>query len=406
MLEHYKILTITHKNTNLNKLGKYVIDDASQQKLEALKNAFGFGELMYLSTCNRVLYFFTSTQVLDADFQERFFLQVNPQLNNGSLSCLPDIVEYYDGKEALMHLFEVASSMNSLVVGEREILRQLREAYDQSKAWGLTGDDIRMAMNKAIETAKAVYSNTRIGEKPVSVVSLAIQKLLASKQPKDARILLVGAGQTNKLVAKFLNKHGYSNVTVFNRTLEKAQALADLLKGKALPLGDLADYKAGFDVMIVCTGATKAIINPDLYQSLLNNESGDKLAIDLSIPNNIAAETVESFDMEYIEIEDLRQLAEANISFREKEVEHGREIIIENIYTFQKLYKERQITRALREVPSAVKEVKNHAMNTVFKKELEDLDEEALDLLNRMMSYMEKRCISIPMEAAKKSVLR
>jgi glutamyl-tRNA reductase len=406
MLEHFKILTITHRHTNLNKLGKYVIEDASQHKLEALKRMFGFGELMYLSTCNRVFYFFTSSQVLDEQFQEQFFLQVNPQLSNGSLSNLPDIVEYYDGKEALMHLFEVAASMNSLVVGEREILRQLREAYEQCKKWGLTGDDIRMAMKTAVETAKFVYSNTRIGEKPVSVVSLAIQKLLASKKPKDSRILLVGAGQTNKLVAKFLNKHGFSNVAVFNRTVEKAKALADLLNGKSFSLSELPNYEGGFDVMIVCTGATKAIIDPQLYDKLLQGETDKKLVIDLSIPNNVARETVNNFAMQYVEIEDLRQLADANISFREKEVEHGREIIIDSIYTFQQIYKERQITRALREVPSAVKEVKSHAMNNVFKKELENLDEEALDLLSRMMSYMEKRCISIPMEAAKKSITR
>ena len=406
MLEHFKILTITHRHTNLNKLGKYVIDDVSQQKLEVMKNVFGFRELMYLSTCNRVLYFFTSSQVLDEDFQQRFFLHVNPALNNGSLSSLPDIVEYYDGKEALMHLFEVAASMNSLVVGEREILRQLREAYEQCKEWGLTGDDIRLAMKSAVETAKAVYSHTRIGEKPVSVVSLAIQKLLASKRSKDARILLVGAGQTNKLVAKFLLKHDFTDVTVFNRTLEKAQALADLLKGQALPLAELKNYQGGFDVLIVCTGATKAIIAPSLYKQLLRGESDEKLVIDLSIPNNVARATVESFPMQYVEIENLRQLAEANISFREKEVERGRTIILDSLYTFQHLYKERQITRALREVPTAIKEVKSHAINSVFKKELEGLDEDTLDLLNRMMSYMEKRCISIPMEAAKKSVLR
>jgi len=404
MIEHYKILTITHKNTNLNKLGKYVIEDASQQKLEALKKHFGLDELLYLSTCNRVLYFFTSSKVFTNELQRDFFQFINPQLANGSLSCLPEIVEYYDGQEALNHLFEVAASMNSLVVGEREILRQLREAYDQSIAWGLTADNIRLAMRAAVETAKEVYSNTRIGEKPISVVSLAIQKLLASKKAKDARVLLIGAGQTNKLVSKFLNKHGFSNVAVFNRTLSRAEGLANLLGGKAYTLDHLPAYKAGFDVMIVCTGATKAIIDTTLYNQLLAGDTDEKLVIDLAIPNNVDKAVVDEFNMNYIEIEDLRQLASANLSFREKEVEYGQKIIVKNIDSFQSVYQERQIALVMRGVPAEIKKVKAHAMNNVFKKELENLDEDSLELLERMMSYMEKRCISIPMVAAKKSL--
>lgn len=404
MLENYKILTITHRTLNLNKLGKYVITDPSQEKLAALKQHFGLDELLYLSTCNRVLYFFKSTTTFSETFQKDFFKYINPTLENGSLSCLPEIVEYFDGREALNHLFEVAASMNSLVVGEREILRQLREAYDQSNEWGLTGDSIRLAMKSAVETAKEVYSNTRIGEKPISVVSLAIQKLLASKTSKEARILLIGAGQTNKLVTKFLNKHNFTNVTIFNRTLAKAEGLANLVEGKAYALDQLENYDVGFDCMIVCTGATKAVVDPTLYTKLLQGETDEKLVIDLAIPNNVAKEVVDSANVNYIEIEDLRQLASANLSFREKEVGFGQKIISKNLETFQTLYKERQIELAMKEVPSEIKKVKAHAMNNVFKKELENLDDDALELLDRMMTYMEKRCISIPMVAAKKGI--
>ncbi len=406
MLENYKILTITHRNTNLNKLGKYVIQEPTKEKLEALKAHFGFEELMYLSTCNRVFYFFNSSKTFSTDFQKDFFQYINPSLANGSLSCLPEIVEYFDGREALNHLFEVAASMNSLVVGEREILRQLREAYEQSLAWGLTGDTIRLAMKTAIESAKAVYAKTRIGEKPVSVVSLAIQKLLASKTAKDARILLIGAGQTNKLVSKFLNKHSFTTVTVFNRTLEKAESLANLVgSGQAYSLDSLNEYKNGFDCMIICTGATKAIVDPSLYAQLLQEEDDEKLVIDLAIPNNVEQAVVDQFNINYVEIEDLRQLAAENMSFREKEVEHGKKIILKKLEAFQILFKERQIELAMQAVPAEIKKVKAHAINTVFKKDLENVDSNTLELLERMMDYMERRCISIPMVAAKKSLL-
>lgn len=404
MLENYKILTITHRNTNLNKMGKYVIADASQEKLETLKAHFGLNEFLYLSTCNRVMYFFDSSKTFTPEFQKSFFQYINPQLANGSLSSLPQIVEYYDGLEAMNHLFEVAASMNSLVIGEREILRQLREAYDQSQKWQLSGDNIRIAMKVAVETAKEVYAKTRIGEKPISVVSLAIQKLLASKIARDARIVLVGAGQTNRLVSKFLIKHGFSNVVVFNRSIEKADGLASMLKGKAYLMDQLKDYEGGFDCMIVCTGATEAIINEKLFTQLSKGEQEEKLVIDLAIPNNVCKTVVERFPIQYIEIEDLRQLADANLSFREKELSHGKIIIQKNLERFQHLSQERKIELAMKDVPEQIKKIKAHALNNVFKKDLENLDEDTKALLERMMAYMEKRCISIPMQAAKRGL--
>ena len=131
----------------------------------------------------------------------------------------------------LLDIYLVASSVDSLIIGEREILRQLRTAYDACRRAKLTGDSIRLAIKISVETAKRVYSNTKIGEKPVSVVSMAMRELENKQIDKNARILLIGAGQTNTLVAKFLKKFGYSNYTIFNRSLENGQKLAKLLIG-------------------------------------------------------------------------------------------------------------------------------------------------------------------------------
>ena len=166
----------------------------------------------------------------------------------------------------------------------------------------------------------------------------------------------------------------------------------------------LYQYNESFDAMIVCTGATQAIIDKTLFDQLLNGCEKEKLVIDLAIPNNVSQEVIDTANINYIEIDNLRQLANANLSFREKEVGNGKEIISENLKSFTTLYKERQIELALKNIPQEIKKVKTHAMDNVFKKELEELDADTLDLLDRMMSYMEKRCISIPMKAAKDGV--
>ena len=409
MHKNFKILTITHRKSSLKEIGNYVVQanspDELKANLEALKRFYGLEELFYLATCNRVLFFFCTDQKIDDHFIQSFFGKVNPDLNVKQIEQLDEILYHLEADEAIQHLFEVAASIDSLVVGEREILRQLREAYEQCANWGLTGDRVRLLFQNIVVGAKAVYAQTRIGEKPVSVVSLAIQKLLNSGLDKNARILLVGAGQTNGLVAKFLLKYQYTNVVVFNRTLAKAEALAEKLNGKALLLSELDQYKEGFDAIIICTGATKAILDTTLYSTIVQEDKSEKLIIDLSIPNNVAPEVKEEFPVRYIEIDDLRQLAKENLSFREREVEKARNLLTSYVSAVPGQLRQRQIELAMRSIPEEIKAVKQKAMNEVFKKDLEGLDEETAELFERMMSYMEKKCIGIPMKAARAIVV-
>lgn len=406
MIEGFQIITVTHRHAKLNELEHFVPpvndDESLKASLQSLKSFFEIEELMYVSTCNRIMFFFYKEHALEADFISRFFKKVNPNLSINTFERLADSIQYMKGDKAMRHLFEVASSIDSMVVGEREILRQVRDAYRQSMAWKLTGDNIRVAMKLTVETAKRVYAKTRIGEKPVSVVSLAIQRLLQTKMPKSARILMIGAGQTNNLVAKFLVKHGFSNVTVFNRTLSRAEKIAGKFdQGNAFQIDDLEQYKEGFDCMIVCTASIRPIINSDNYLKLLSDEKSKKTLIDLAIPNNIDQSLAEVFPVEYIEIEGLRQMADANLDFRRQEIIKAKVLIDVQIKNFIEAHQQRRIERAMRHIPAEIKAIKAHAVNTVFKKELEELDDEARALLDKVLNYMEKRCISVPMKAVK-----
>lgn len=406
MLSGYKILTVTHRRTPLQRIGEFVVPHENEShlntQLASLKEKMQIEELIYLSSCNRVFYLFYTEQIIGASFKFDFFKNIQPGLSNDLIDEYADILE---GADAIGHLFKVSSSIDSLVVGEREILRQLREAYDRSRKGGLTGDHLRIAMDAAVVAAKEVYAKTKLGEKSVSVVSLAIKELLKTKLPKSARILLVGAGQTNALVAKFLKKYGFGNVSVFNRTISKAEKIASLLGGEAFPFKHLNNYTHGFDCMIVCTGSTKAIIDKTLYTSLLNGEKSKKVVIDLSVPNNVSKEVVEHFNLNYIPIECLKALAKENLSHREMEVYNASSLLDEHLEAFTVKAQHRRIERALHQIPSEVKAVRHRAMNEVFKKEIESLDGETLQLLERMMTYMEKKCTGIPMKVAKQALV-
>lgn len=410
MLEKYKIITVTHKRINLKEIAQFVVQtgdgESTQDRLAELKEQFGLEELMYLSTCNRVMYFFTSDEALNESFASRFLMAVNPHLSNNTLNHIEEMALLLEGMDALSHLYSVAGSIDSLVVGEHQILGQLREAYERNLEWGLTGDNIRLAVQNAILAAKGVYSNTRIGDKPVSIVSLAIQQMLRAHVHKDDRVLIVGAGQTNQLVGKFLLKHEFTNVRVFNRTLLKAQELAANLNGTAFPLDRLPEHQGGFDCLIVCTGSTEPIVDASLYEKLLNGENGRKVVIDLSVPHNVDPEVSEQFDVQYIEIEGLRILAKENLAFREQEVSRAKHLLDKYLQEFPSLYKQRQLEIALRGLPTEIKAVKSRALNDVFRKEVETLDDNTRDLVERMLAYMEKKCIGIPMKAAREALIR
>jgi glutamyl-tRNA reductase len=408
MLDNYKILTITHHNLNVDEIGNFVVHHEDKEhlktKLTLLKEQAKLEELIYLSTCNRVSFICYSNVEFDNDYIKSFFKYVNPDLEEGKLKKISKFVDVYNGSTAVNHLFEVASSMDSLVVGEREIFRQFREAYRQCLDFGIVGDNLRMLENATVKAAKEVYDKTRIGEKPLSIVSLAVKSLLEKGIVKDARLLIVGAGETNTLFAKFLKKYDFTNISIFNRSLDNAAHLVELLNAKAYHLSELNTYDQGFDAMIVCTGATSSIIDSVIYRNLLQKEEDSKLVIDLSVPNNVDATVVDGFDMKYIDIEQLRHFSSENLEFRKREVHAAKSLLKNQLLNFNNQFQQRQLEKALNMVPKEIKEIKERAIQKVYKKQIDQLDDKAQSLIEEMMDYMEKKCISVPMRAAKKLV--
>lgn len=408
MLDNFKLITITHHKLNVNELENFIIKYENEEELstslQTLKSTLDIEEVYYLATCNRVQFLIFTPQEADPAFCEKLFKQVNPNLTNEAFAQASKFIDVYAGVDAINHLFEVSSSIDSLVVGEREILRQYRQAYQKCLDYGVTGDNLRLVDKVTVQAAKDVYSKTKIGEKPISVVSLAIQKLLQADLSSDAKIILIGAGETNKLVGKFLKKHGYENVTIFNRSLDNAQSLSKMLNARAFHLSDLKDYREEFDCIISCTGSPDVIVDEKVYSKLLANDNSKKLLIDLAVPNNIDKTIEHKYAVDLIDIEKLRILANENLAYRKDEVVVAKEILKEHVQNFEKVYQQRQIEKALSSLPKQIKEVKERALEKVYKKQIEQLNPEAQELILEMMDYMEKKCVGVPMKVAKATV--
>jgi len=202
-------------------------------------------------------------------------------------------------------------------------------------------------------------------------------------------------------MAKYLQKHRFSNFVVFNRTLENARTLAAELNGQAFPLSELENYRGGFDILITCTGAPEAIVSPDLYHSLLNGETDKKVIVDLAIPNDVHADVLQQYSVHYIEVSSLQAIASQNMQERYDELAHAERIIEDNIREFLPIVKQRRVELAMREVPAKVKEIRSFALNEVFANEINALDDNSRQVLEKVIDYMEKKYIKVPMVMAK-----
>ncbi|MCZ4242464.1 glutamyl-tRNA reductase [Pedobacter punctiformis] len=401
-MEYLKVIAFTHHHLDLQSLGKLVICDQSlESRLQNIRTQLPVSEIFYVGTCNRVEFIFLTKEKTDKEFVTKFLRILDMGLPEEFLERFIDNVSVYENEEAFNHLLRTSCSLESLVVGEKEILAQIRKAYENCRDAGFTGDYMRMIMDRVVKTAKEVYTHTNISKNPVSVVSLAYRKLKELNMCGNSRILIIGAGETNQNIAKYLNKHKYSNFSIFNRTLSKAKTLAAELNGRAFDLNALENFNEGFDVIITCTGSTEVIITEKLYSKLLNGDKSKKVIVDLAIPNDVDPTVVHNNPIHYIEVESLKEVARKNIQERYKELVHAEEIISTNIAEFFYVLKQRRIELAMQEVPKKIKEIKNTAMNGVFADEINQLDDASREVLERVMNYMEKKCISVPMIMAK-----
>jgi glutamyl-tRNA reductase len=406
-LEYLKIIAFTHKQIDLKALGKLVIcEQTLDDRLRNIQSKLNIKEIFYVGTCNRVEFIFTSADIVDKAFITNFLTVLDMGLPAAYMEQFVDNVSTYEKGEAFNHLLRTSCSLESLVVGEKEILAQVRKAYEACRTAGFTGDYMRMIMNRVVKTAKEVYTHTNIAKNPVSIVSLAYRKLRQLNMSPNARLLIIGAGETNKNIAQYLKKHKYANFSIFNRTIAKAESLAKDLNGIAYSLEDLKNFDKGFDVIITCTGAVEPIITEAIYAKLLNGETGKKVIVDLAIPNDTEAKVIQNFPVHYIEVESLKEIARKNIQERYDELVNAEHIIDSNIKDFESVLKQRKIEIAMSDVPKKIKEIRHTAINGVFADEINTLDDNSRAVLERVMDYMEKKCISVPMVLAKEILVK
>jgi glutamyl-tRNA reductase len=328
---HPVVLGISHKTAPLELRERLALpcDDAARLARELL-DCETVAEAVVLSTCNR-----TEVYLLAADVPAAQRLAAARLAARGGVApaALAGASCAASDEAAIAHLFRVAASLDSLVVGEAQVMAQLKDAYEAARAEGCTGAVFNRLFRQALEVGKRVRTETTIGRRPVSVSSVAVDLARQELGTLDDRVVLVlGAGETGELTVKHLKAQGAGAVVVANRTLAAAQAVAARCDGRAACLDALDAELLGADIVISSTSAPGFLVDRDRLASVMRaRRRRPMFLIDIAVPRNLDPGIGRLEDCCLYDIDDLRGVVAANRYEREREVVQADRIVAEEV---------------------------------------------------------------------------
>ena len=318
------VFGINHKSASVDLRGQIAFaPEIVVESLQSAVGAIGATEMALLSTCNRTE-IYLSGEV--SDNQVLSWLADTKRLNIADLqSC------YYCHRDqhAIRHMICVASGLDSLVLGEPQIFGQIKSAYAVGREAQTVAAELNQAFQQAFVAAKRVRSETAIGQNPVSVayasVSLA-EQIFANLN--NAHALLVGAGETIELVARHLQEKKIGQITVANRTLNRAQELAENFAAEAILLSDIPDYLHRADIVISSTASQLPILGKGAVESALKKRKHKPIfMVDIAVPRDIEPEVEELDDIYLYTVDDLEEVIQDNLRARQSAADMAQDIV-------------------------------------------------------------------------------
>lgn len=325
-------LGINHKTASLALREKVAFTpDALADALRAACADAGVQELAILSTCNRTeFYGLAPAGSGDALLA---WLGRDRQLPLGELAAS---LYHFTDEDAVRHIMRVAAGLDSMVLGEPQILGQLKTAYSQAAEAGTLGPELERLFQTTFSAAKQVRTDTAIGAHPVSVGFAAVmlaRQIFTDLQKTEA--LLIGAGETIELVGKHLFEQGVRKITVANRTLSRGMALAELFGGRAITLEDIPDALVHADIVISSTASPLPILGKGMAERALKKRRHRPIfMVDIAVPRDIEPEVAELNDVYLYTVDDLQSVIEENIRSRQTAAHDAEAIVVERARRF------------------------------------------------------------------------
>ncbi len=366
--------------------------------LRDLSSHAGFNEVAILSTCNRTEILAACSHTSTAETID--WLAAYHQLTAADLG---DSIYTYENREAARHAMRVASGLDSMVVGEPQILGQFKDCIEQARRTGTLGGELDKLSQLTFRVAKKVRSQTAIGENSVSVASTAVAlsaQLFSNLQ--DCRVLLIGAGETSELVGKHLLGAGINQITVANRTIENARTLANTLNGKAIDLQAIPGQLAGADVVIASTAAQVPVLGKGTVERALKARKHKPiLMVDLAVPRDIEPEVGDLRDIYLYSVDDLQEIISENLESRQDAAKEAESIVTEAAEDFRTLEETRDVEGMMVKFRHRHESLKQQELDKALAK-LEK-GEDPKDVLKQLANQLTNKIIHTPSVELKKA---
>jgi glutamyl-tRNA reductase len=322
---------LNHKTAPVEVRERLAFEEKSlPEALARLKGSPGLLEGMILSTCNRVEVAVTADEEADATTAVEGFLAEARSVDRAWVS--PYLYKF-DGSDAIRHLFRVASSLDSMVVGEPQILGQLKTAYSLAKEHGTVSGFLDLVLTRAFNVAKRVRTETEIGESAVSVSYAAVQlakDIFGSLSGK--RVLVIGAGKMSESAMRHLKRAGVTEILITNRTRARAVEVAEECGGRVVDYERFLDTLPEVDIVIASSGATEYILTRDqVRQAVARRRNRPMFLIDIAVPRNIEPEVNQLDNVFLYDIDDLSKVVDANVTGRLAVAQQAEDIIREEV---------------------------------------------------------------------------
>ena len=386
-----KILGLNHKTAPIEIREKFSISkEALRRGLENLDGYDGLNEAVILSTCNRSEIYAVTAD----DCAESVYHFLNDLIGGG---VDENFLYEYDGAACVNHLFEVAAGLDSLILGEGQILSQVKEAYSIAKSAQATSTILNTLFHRAIAAGKRVRTETKIAYNSVSVSSAAVElaaKKLDGLSGKSA--LIFGAGKMAQLTAQHLLAHGVGKIFVANHHLERAEDMAAKIGGQAVAWEDALTSAAHVDIIITSTGAPHYVIKPWQTQQLMARRAGREIFfIDIAVPRDVDPEVGKIAGVTLYNIDDLESVVEKNLQARQREALLAKKIIAEDAAAVMERFKYLAFQPLMANLSARAEKIRQREVRKVLGKL--DITDDERKILEQMTRRIVRKLLRMPM---------
>jgi glutamyl-tRNA reductase len=374
--------------------------DQARTALVRLRERYPTSEAVLLSTCNRVELYMAAEQPDACPSHEEmvtFFAEFH---GINSSEIFDDLFER-TGEDVVRHLFTVAASLDSMVVGEAQIVAQVKQAYEMARTGDSAGPLLHTAFQAAIRVAKRVATETAIQQKRLSIPSVAVADFAKQffERFDDKRILVIGAGEMGEETLRYLIDEAARDITIINRSFERAAELAGKTLGRAQPWNQLSDLLVDADIVVSTTGATEPIVTGAMFELIAARRAQRTLFIlDLAMPRDFDP-AVGDFNGVYLyTIDDLRKVCDGNRKAREKEWPRAQHIIEEETQRFMRELYHRATGPTIKRLKERADEMKRDELSRLLHK-LGPVDDKLRDEVSRSFDRLINKLLHPPLES-------